>query len=94
MSGYLPSYQLGGPGEASWHRPGDDQRGKRGHVEDFHLITHKHTPATPPPASSAAMLELKQVSVCQEVRGRRERSPPPLGATPCWDNPGEPEHRQ
>lgn len=33
----------------------DSPTGKRGHIEDFHLITHKHTPASP--ASSAAMLE-------------------------------------
>lgn len=33
----------------------DSPTGKRGHIVDFHLITHKHTPASP--ASSVAKLE-------------------------------------
>lgn len=78
MSGYLPSYQLGGPGEALCHRPGDDQRGKRGHVEDFHLITHKHTPDSPP-VSSAAMLEVKLTGF-RVSRGQGEKGEEPAAS--------------
>lgn len=73
----------GGSWGASWKIPRmikDSPTGERGHIEDFHLITHKHTLASPASsASSTATLQpvANHTSFCVS-RGQNGGEPGPL----------------